>query len=234
MVLHTQQSPAPLGRFLGPCRISCCVLCCQGSRLEPKRAGNYTHAVPQSNPRVTQIPMGGPSKTHSIYSVGATLSHFGRSRTIPFVSVCFPGAYFLRFPVTFAAWGVKLVLKMECSFLLYELQVVSFLDKAPTSGHSGVLDRSRVPYLVPNGVSEYQKTVQNREFWEEHLKEPEDGFFFARQCNGYPFSAHTCLYAYWHISAYHMSRPPILTLTPTSTTIPSPTSTSTSTPGRFS
>ena len=101
VVVITPQSPAPLGKFLGPCRVSCCVLCCQGSRLEPKRAGNYTHAVPQSDPRVTQIPTGGPSKTYGIFSVGARLSHFGRSWTIPFVSVCFPGAYFLRFPVTF-------------------------------------------------------------------------------------------------------------------------------------
>ena len=65
--------------------------------------------VPESDPKVTPIPMGGPSQTYGIYNVGATLGHFGGSWTIPFVSVCFPGAYFFRFPVTFADQGVKLV-----------------------------------------------------------------------------------------------------------------------------
>ena len=117
---------------------------------------------PQSDPKVTQIPVDGPSKTYGIYCVGATLGYFGGSWTIPFVSVCFAGAYFFRFPVTFADRGVKLVPKMECSFLPYELQVASFLDKAPPSGHSGALERSRVQKLMPNGLSGNRTMVQKR------------------------------------------------------------------------
>ena len=84
-------------------------------------------------------PQGTPKwpQTHGIYSVGATLGHFGGSWIIRFVSVCFLGAYFFKFPVTFADFGGKLVPKMEWSFHPHELQVASFLDKAPTSGHSG-------------------------------------------------------------------------------------------------
>ena len=99
-------------------------------RLEPKRAGNYTHTASQSDPRVTQMPMGESSKTYGIYNVRATLSHCGRSWTRTCVCV-FSGAYFLRFPVTFGAWGVTLVPKMECSFLLYELQVGYFSTRRP-------------------------------------------------------------------------------------------------------
>ena len=58
-------------------------------RLEPKRAGNYTHTASQSDPRVTQMPMGESSKTYGIYSVRATLSHCGRSWTRTCVCVFF-------------------------------------------------------------------------------------------------------------------------------------------------
>ena len=47
--------------------------------------------------------------------------------------------------------------KIEYSFLPYELQVASFLDKAPTSGHSGALERSRVQKLMPNDASGHQR-----------------------------------------------------------------------------
>ena len=63
---------------------------------------------------------------------------------------------------TFVDFDVKMVPKMECSFLPHELQVASFLDKAPTSGYSGALERSRVQKLMPNGASGNSKTVQNR------------------------------------------------------------------------
>ena len=89
---------------------------------------------------------------------------------------CFPGAYLFRFPVTFADWGVKLVPKLECSFVPHELQVASLLDKAPTSGHMGALEKSRVQKLMANGSSGNSKTVYNRGFWEEHLIDPEDVF----------------------------------------------------------
>ena len=64
--------------------------------------------------------------------------------------------------MTFGDCGVKMALKMECSFVPDLLQVAPFLDKAPTSGHSGALERSRVQKLMPNGVSGNQTMVQKR------------------------------------------------------------------------
>ena len=49
--------------------------------LEPKSPEKYIHRVPQSDPKVTQIPVGGPFKTHGIYGVGAALGYFGGGRT---------------------------------------------------------------------------------------------------------------------------------------------------------
>ena len=63
-----------------------------------------------------------------------------------------------------------------------------FLDKAPTSGHSGALERSRVQKLMPNGVSGNPKTVPSRGFREEYLMGPEHVFslyanaLFSIQC----------------------------------------------------
>ena len=92
-------------------------------------------------------------------------SHIGplrRELDHPLCFCVFPGAYFFRFPVTFADWGFKFGPKMECSFLPHELQVASFLDKAPTSGHSGALEKSRGQKLMPNGASGNSKTAPNR------------------------------------------------------------------------
>jgi hypothetical protein len=48
------------------------------------------------------------------------------------------GAYFFRLLETFVNFGVKLMPTLECSFLPSCLQMAPFLDKAPTSRHSGV------------------------------------------------------------------------------------------------
>ena len=93
---------------------------------------------------------------------GSHIQPLWRESTIHFVSVCFPGAYFYRFPVTFVDCRVKMVPKIECSFLPNYLQVATLLDKAPARSHSGALERSRVQKLMPNGASGNSKTFQNR------------------------------------------------------------------------
>jgi hypothetical protein len=60
------------------------------------------------------------------------------------------GAYFFRLLGTFVDFRVKMMPTLECSFLPGCLQIAPFLDKAPTSRHGGVRERSRVRTLLCN------------------------------------------------------------------------------------
>jgi hypothetical protein len=44
-----------------------------------------------------------------------------------------------------------------------------FLDKAPTSRHSGVRERSRVHTLLCNEAPECQKRLRNTRFFDDHF-----------------------------------------------------------------
>ena len=94
--------------------------------------------VPQSDLKATQMDMGGPLETYGIYCVDATLGLLGRSRKSIFCSACCPGAYFLRFLMTFVDFGVKKVFKRGEYLLPDGLPNCTFFHKEPKSGHSGV------------------------------------------------------------------------------------------------
>ena len=74
--------------------------------------------VPQSDPKATQMDMGGPLKTYGIYCVDATWGHFGRDRKSFFFSFCFLSwrlrffFFFFSLFVTFVDFGAKMVPKM--------------------------------------------------------------------------------------------------------------------------
>jgi hypothetical protein len=96
--------------------------------------------VSQSDAKATQVVVGDPFKTYSIYRAGTSLGHLGMARV--FFLFVLPAHVFFSFLLIFVDVGQN-GFPNGVLFRPDGLQVAPLLDKVPTCSHSEVQERSR-------------------------------------------------------------------------------------------
>jgi len=118
--------------------------------------------VAQSDPKATQMDMGGPFKTYGIYCVEATWGYFGRSRTAIFVLLAFRAPTFSCCLWLLSSFGPNMCPKWTRIFQHFGVQNRFFWPGSPkvaTVGSRRVLSCKNDSNMVPQGGTRRSKMM---------------------------------------------------------------------------